>query len=210
MNPDEIQLNEYYRGIMNEAIGLPQFEIPIDIIFNGTGDYFTSAKLSGVKVQEKKIFPLYQIFEKLDSFIAEVKSIEDVKVIVGGSLGLLLQGYELDRPIGDLDILIECSKADRDWINKCLQSRYPILKSSDSNDFQLAIGFGGIKIDICFSTKVEYVNTTYNGKSYLANNYRNIIRYKMIYADNNDKHFDDIIKLIDKQPIKKVKFTTNV
>lgn len=107
-----------------------------------------SDNLSQVKVQEKKVFTLYQIFEKLDSFIAEVTMLEDVKVVVGGSLGLLLQGYVLDRLIGDLDILIECSTSQKTSLKRQLEVKYPVLRTSDSTDFQLAIGFGGLKIDI--------------------------------------------------------------
>lgn len=170
-----------------------------------------------IKTPEKKGFTTFQVVEKLDNFIAEIKAnIPGVdKVVIGGSLGLLFQGYDLGRPIGDLDILIECSDLEKTSLAiRSYLAKYPFLKSSDGSDFQLAIGYGNtyerIKVDISFKRNVNAVVTTYNGKTYLANDYKDIISYKINYCQSNPKHFHDIIKLIDKQPIKKVKFTTNV
>lgn len=218
MNPDTLGFQEYFSNQIYNSIDfdlpdwiderLPQVIVPTRRDLNVFPDWkLQDSSISQIKV---KVFTLYQIFEKLDSFIAEVTKLKDVKIIVGGSLGLLLQGYELDRPIGDLDILIQCSHLNKDVIQRYLESTYYKMRSSESSDFQTAIRYQNIKVDYCFRNKVEYVTTAYNGKSYFVNDYRNIIRYKVLYSQANDKHFYDIIKLIDKQPIKKLKFTTNV
>lgn len=115
---------------------------------------------------------------------------------VGGSLGLFLLGYDLKRPLGDLDLITP----EFDIKNIILEG---VESTSDWNDFDFRyrrwINDGGsiyIKFDISVDKEQKFTVVEYQGHKYNVSLLENIIKFKKQYADKGvEKHKNDLITI---------------
>lgn len=111
---------------------------------------------------------------------------------VGGSIGLLLHGYNVGRDL---------SKSDIDLISpstSMITSSYK--KESSGSDFDYVLKYENIKIDLAID-KQSYEHLKFNGQFYKVSNIHNIIKYKVKYAnEGSEKHNKDLKTLIYKYP----------
>lgn len=113
---------------------------------------------------------------------------------VGGSIGLMIRGIDLQRQLfsSDLDITTDVFEI-KD--NDELEGR------SDNNDFDYALkkphsdGFY-TKIDIRISTEPLFDIIEFDGNKYNVSKLRDILFWKKKYADKGiKKHIDDLITI---------------
>lgn len=107
---------------------------------------------------------------------------------VGGSLGLLLHGIKLSRPIskGDIDL---CKAVDN--INR--ENEKIDNTGSFKCDFDYRFEHKGISIDLRIDKEQKYDEIFYQGRAYKVSKVKSIIEFKQKYADKgHEKHAKDL------------------
>jgi hypothetical protein len=131
-------------------------------------------------------------------------------LIIGGSIGLFLQGIVLERDVTDLDIILPY------WDNIFNSEFLQIIDKSETNTLNVDTGthiMSGadfdeqgtvlynnlwIKYDLCVSPKTKFKVVTYNGFKYKVADWKDTLAYKLKYAKNgNEKHNNDLIKMLN-------------
>lgn len=134
-------------------------------------------------------------FHKQMYGIKELKKLNDLGYVIGGSLALLIHGYKIDRSIKDIDLITDITK-DEDLIAKIEKDfkgkkRTNIFSGRDS--FMGLTGIYGEKYDILCLNEIPSVKRVYNGIEFKIMDEVAIWQYKLNYALNgNIKHMDDI------------------
>lgn len=115
---------------------------------------------------------------------------------VGGSIGLMLRGIDLQRDItsSDLDITTDIAPKGN--------GIFALHEHSESNasDFDFALRKQRdnlyVKIDVRIDPKAEYDKIEYKGNVYNVSKYNDIIDWKQKYADKGViKHKHDLIAI---------------
>lgn len=107
---------------------------------------------------------------------------------VGGSIGLLLHGIKLSRPIseGDIDL---CKEVDN--INRVNEKIYK--SGSFECDFDYRFEHKGISIDLRIDKDQQFDERYYEGRKYRVSKLKIIMEFKQKYADKGyEKHADDL------------------
>jgi hypothetical protein len=124
--------------------------------------------------------------KQLDIIYALQQKYSDLHV--GGSIGLMLHGIKLSRPIsyGDIDL---CKAIDN--INK---SNDKIDKSGSFEcDFDYKFEHEGIAIDLRIDADQKFDELYYKGRNYRVSKVKTIVEFKRKYASKGyEKHANDI------------------
>lgn len=115
---------------------------------------------------------------------------------VGGSFGLFLLGYDLQRDLSYSDLDLICPFFDEGNY----RNEKDIKETSDSNDFNFKFvrDFGTVfvKHDIRIDKTQEFQIVTYEGEKYNVSLFENILKYKKDYAEKGVfKHEADIVAI---------------
>lgn len=137
---------------------------------------------------------------------------EELPIHIGGSFALMLLGYDLGRPIHDLDLIIPeyINEYNYTQIKEKLQSLNPNenYETGASMD-QFEIGYatfdqhnqGELRVDIAYNPSMTaFTDVIYKEQIFRVTSLAYIIRAKMEYAQNRyahsqEKHYRDLYKL---------------
>lgn len=122
---------------------------------------------------------------------------------VGGSVGLWLLGYELDRDLSNSDLDIICEEyVPIEGTNPFFVTPEMFAKRNKSEgpvQFEATEARNGVLIEINSIKEEEPIEIKYEGVVYKVSPFENILKYKIRYASNDhQKHFQDIVNLINK------------
>lgn len=206
------EVNEWYSfNNINNSFGVIEY-----------GDNFTREsknKCISTQIKILELIPRDKISKaKLTSFPFElIQSIYEQipTAIIGGSVGLALQGYILPRlsdiwskprsySLGcDLDILLpynvefdlEMQKSPN--ITHCSQDRKRPQSSDFGRQYNLSTTTMSINVDIKIDPEARYTHVKHEGHLYRVVPHYQILQYKAMYADRgNTKHQEDIDQLL--------------
>lgn len=143
----------------------------------------------------------------LDQHIAIYKAMREVCPIhIGGSFALLLHGYDLKRPIHDLDIIIPESMNDFNYepveqaIRELNRNNYKGSTSMDNFDvgYRTFTSTGEqVNVDVKYTSNItEFIEVIYKEQSFKVTALKYIIEAKMRYAlgrsRSGRKHANDL------------------
>jgi hypothetical protein len=131
-------------------------------------------------------------------------------LIIGGSIGLFLQGIVLDRIETDLDIILPywdnifnseflatINKSEKNTLN--IDNGTHIMSGADFDE-QGTICHNNrwIKYDLVVSPKTKFKVVTYNDFKFKVIDWKDTLEYKLKYAKSgNEKHNNDLIKMLN-------------
>jgi len=170
----------------------------------GNGIYQIPSIINNSK-SERQTYTKDQAFAKfilVKSLLLDIKGIKEV--VLGGSLSLILQGYDLGRDVGDLDItiIVEQGVTNYELIRE-FKERFQECSSSsrleDLTTFSYTIEH--IKCDL-FPRRgsTDLFKMKYEGNEFYIEHPKTILAYK-IEMSNQPKHREDLLNLIVNKPV---------
>jgi len=110
---------------------------------------------------------------------------------VCGSLSLYIRGFDLDRKLNDIDMIV----------TENLTSKFS-KKTTVSLDFDYSLDIEGEKMEFRVDPIQEFEVVEYNGHKYNCSLLDVVLSLKQLYADKGiSKHHNDL-KLIEQQSLK--------
>lgn len=142
---------------------------------------------------------------KLSAYLEAIKdSVLEKEIIIGGSYGLWLQGIDLNRPLGDLDITVQKDTISAQYLKQVAESEgveYRESPSCGNVDVQQKFDLPDkkyLKINYMFATTVDglWREISYRGLKLKVIHKYYILQWKLKYAvDGNEKHLKDLVKI---------------
>jgi len=127
-----------------------------------------------------------------------IKGMSDLGYVIGGSLGLKMQGYDLKRPISDIDFSCPTDKShdisDIFSLRETLSSSFKDVKNGGDDVVKAYMDHAyNVKYDILRSDKSIVKKVVYKGIEFLVQDALQILTYKAKYAfKGSKKHYDDL------------------
>lgn len=137
--------------------------------------------------QKAKQMGLYEMYELQKNF---------PDLIVGGSLSLFLQGYNLERWGGgsDFDVILPYWQ-DLSEVDGVSESE----AKNSGNTFDETHSYKGRKVDVVVSPHQKYVRVKFEDMEFKCNPVVEVLKYKVQYAlqKGGSKHLKDILELLE-------------
>jgi hypothetical protein len=127
---------------------------------------------------------------KLMNVLNQIK-FQEPSIAVGGSVGLYLQGINLERDWDTVDLDLTCP-----YVPQGLAEHLTETKGNDSADMQLSYLINGIKVQVQVTEEREIIGIIHLGLPYYVHTVPYILKWKHHYADKGvQKHIDDLDKI---------------
>ena len=170
---------------------------------NGTTSFRIIKELSAADI-EKASISYYKTKTAGYMKIEELHKLQQQfpEIIIGGSVGLFLKGYWLNRFKnwnGDFDIVSPY------WIDFSIEKDIEHVEDekNSGNDFEDTFVYGGVKMDVRVDPHARYEVVTYNGKNFKIARPIDTIAAKVKYATQKggSKHLKDIEELMSQNKV---------